>query len=130
LGKILRQIEYFFICATVMYMTTRKQRLAIQKTVENGGNVTKAMREAGYSESTVNNPSNLTESQGYKDLLRASGLDESLVVSSLVSDIKKKPKNRIRELSLAADLLGMKDKKLQEKEDKQIVVQIVNYGDL
>lgn len=40
---------------------TIKQKTAIQKIVENGGNVSKAMRQAGYSEATINNPSNLTK---------------------------------------------------------------------
>ena len=88
-------------------MSTIKQKLAIQKIVENGGNVTRAMREAGYSEASVNNPSSLTKSEGFKALLKASGLDEGLVVSALVEDINNKPQNRAKELKLASEILGM-----------------------
>jgi len=37
--------------------------------MENGGNVTKAMRDAKYSETTINNPKNLTESIAWKELM-------------------------------------------------------------
>lgn len=91
-------------------MTTFKQKLALEKTVENGGNVTKAMREAGYSEATANNPSNLTKSEGYQLLLKEYGLDEEFVTKALVEDIKAKPQNRARELLLASEILGLKKK--------------------
>ncbi|GEM_PF-2810052 len=89
-------------------MTTLKQQFALEKLVENGGNVTQAMREVGYSEATINSPSNLTGSKGFKAILEASGLNENFLVSALVEDIKKKPQNRIRELTLGADMLGLK----------------------
>lgn len=88
-------------------MSTIKQKMALAKIVENGGNVTQAMRDAGYSEGSVNNPSSLTRSEGFKALLKASGLDEDLVVSALVEDIKKKPQNRAKELKLASEILGL-----------------------
>ncbi len=89
-------------------MTTIKQELALGKLVENGGNVTQAMRDVGYSEATINNPSNLTHSKGYKEILYEYGLTENLVVRSLVSDIESKPERRLGELSLAADILGLR----------------------
>ena len=89
-------------------MTTIKQKLALEKLVENGGNVTQAMIEAGYSEATANNPSNLTHSEGFRSLLKQYGLDESLVVTALVEDIKGKPLNRSKELLLASEILGMR----------------------
>lgn len=88
-------------------MTTIKQKMALTKIVENGGNVTKAMRDVGYSEATTNNPSTLTRSEGFKALLKSSGLDEDLVVSALVEDIKNKPQNRAKELKLASEILGL-----------------------
>ena len=45
-------------------MATLKQQKAIKNMVENGGNVAKAMRDAGYSENTANTPSKLTKSKG------------------------------------------------------------------
>lgn len=102
-------------------MATIKQKKVINNLVENGGNVTKAMRDAGYSEATINNPSNLTKSKGYKGLLEEYGLTEDRVVTALVEDIKKKPQNRIRELALGAELLGMRQKsKIEEKSITQI----------
>jgi len=48
---------------------TLKQKKAVDNLVGNGGNVTKAMRDAGYSEATINTPQKLTESAGFKALL-------------------------------------------------------------
>ena len=56
-----------------------KQKTAFDKTLENGGNVTKAMREAKYSETTINNPTNLTESDGWKTLVEEIMPDTDLV---------------------------------------------------
>ena len=50
-------------------MPTIKQKKAFDKSVENRGNITKAMRDAGYSEATINNPKDLTDSLGWKELL-------------------------------------------------------------
>jgi hypothetical protein len=50
-------------------MATVKQRKAIAKIAENGGNVSKAMREVGYSPATASTPGKLTESVGYKELI-------------------------------------------------------------
>lgn len=46
-----------------------KQKKALEIMVENGGNITKAMIEAGYSENTANTPQKLTESNGWKELV-------------------------------------------------------------
>jgi hypothetical protein len=107
-------------------MPTFKQQSALEKLVENGGNATQAMREAGYSEATANNPSNLTESKGFKELLKASGLDESTVISALVEDIKNKPQNRVRELTLASDILGMKKRGSESQDRRELPAPI--YG--
>lgn len=48
---------------------TIKQKTSFDKTLGNGGNVTKAMREVGYSENTLNTPQKLTESDGWKQLM-------------------------------------------------------------
>lgn len=96
-------------------MATMKQRRAVSKLVETSGNVSKAMREAGYSEATVNNPSVLTKSNGYKALLAEYGLTEELVVRSLVEDIRNKQGKRVTELTLGADILGMRKKENEER---------------
>jgi hypothetical protein len=89
-------------------MPTTKQKRAVANIVENRGNVSRAMRDAGYDSTTAKNPKNLTESKGYNELLKECGLTQSYVLKALVEDIKKKPQHRFQELSLAADLLGMK----------------------
>jgi hypothetical protein len=88
-------------------MATDKQRKAIEKIVENRGNVSKSMRQAGYSNSSAKNPANLIESKGYFELMDEYGLSDDLIISSLVSDIKNKPGRRIAELSLAAKIKGL-----------------------
>lgn len=88
-------------------MATTKQHQAIEKAVENGGNITQAMRDAGYSEGTVNNPSNLTESKGYKELADSLGLTDTFITQALVEDIKAKPGDRSKELGLAIKVKGL-----------------------
>ena len=88
-------------------MATEKQKKAVERLVENRGNVSKSMREAGYDETTAKNPKNLTESKGFMELLDEYGLTENLIVTSLVEDIKSKPQNRKAELELAAKLRQM-----------------------
>ncbi len=60
-------------------MSTIKQQLALKKVMENRGNVSKSMREVGYSQMTAKNPKNLTESRGWQELLRMIINDEVLV---------------------------------------------------
>lgn len=50
-------------------MVTQKQKKAVERLVENRGNISKSMREAGYRELTAKNPKNLTESKGFKELV-------------------------------------------------------------
>lgn len=48
---------------------TVRQRKAVQRMLENNGNVSKSMREAGYPETTASNPHILTNSLGFQTLL-------------------------------------------------------------
>src|SRR4051812_14320375 len=50
---------------------TTKQKLAIKRIVENRGNVSKSMREAGYTEATAKNPKNLMSSAKVQSELAA-----------------------------------------------------------
>ncbi len=47
-------------------MSTIKQKRALQKMVENGGNVSQAMIQAGYAPATAKTPKKLTKSDGFK----------------------------------------------------------------
>jgi len=48
-------------------MATLRQRKAFKNIVENGGIVSKAMRDAGYSDKTAKTPQKLTESVAYQE---------------------------------------------------------------
>lgn len=88
-------------------MVTTKQKVAA-KVVVSGGSPTDGMRKAKYAPSVIRKPQVLTDSQGFKDVLKQYGLTEELVTTALVEDIKAKPKKRFLELSLGADILNMK----------------------
>ncbi len=62
-------------------MATLRQQMAVAKIVENQGNVSKAMRESGYSPATVKNPSNLLNSDGFRELLEEK-LPDSLLLKT------------------------------------------------
>lgn len=87
-------------------MATKRQKNALNKIVENGGNVSKAMRDAGYSKETAKSPSKLLDSKGFMELMDELGLTDDLIVSALVSDINSKPGNRTPELQLAVKMRG------------------------
>ena|SRR3990167_11287931 len=60
-------------------MATEKQKLAAEKIMDNHGNVSKTMLEVGYTEATSKNPKNLTESDGWKELMGSVLSDEKLL---------------------------------------------------
>lgn len=93
-------------------MATFKQIQAINHLVENGGNVSKAMRDAGYSPATAKTPQKLTESAGFAELMEAY-LPDDILLRALADDIDGKPLNRKAELELAFKLKG----KMVEKQD-------------
>ena len=86
-------------------MPTRKQKLAVAKMVENGGNASRAMIEVGYSPATAKNPDKLTNSIGYAELMDAF-LPDDMLLRALSDDIEKKEGNRKPELELAFKLKG------------------------
>jgi len=88
-------------------VATNKQKRAVDIMVENGGNASKAMREAGYSPQTAKTPKKLTGTKGYQEILEEYGLTEALIVTSLVKDINTKEGNRVTELTLGAKIRGM-----------------------
>lgn len=95
---------------------SNRQRIAAKIVVEHaraGKPTGPALREAGYPECTVNQPSKVTKSKGFREALDELGLTEELLVSSLVEDIQKKPQNRKGEIELGAKMRGM----LQERVD-------------
>lgn len=87
-------------------MPTIKQQLALEKMVENGGNISQAMRDVGYSEASINNPSSLTKSKGFLELCETRGLTDDLLIDALLEDIKEKKGNRRAELELGFKIKG------------------------
>lgn len=87
-------------------MPTVKQKKALNKIVENGGNVSQAMRDVGYSRNTAKTPQKLTESVGFIELCDKKGLTDNFLIDALVEDIKKKKGNRKSELELGFKIKG------------------------
>lgn len=58
---------------------TTKQKLAASKIMENHGNISKTMLEVGYSPNTAKNPSNLTNSKGWQELMDKNLSDKVLL---------------------------------------------------
>ena len=85
---------------------TIRQRKAFEKTMENYGNVSKSMREVGYSKNTAKTPKTLTESKGFK-MLSEEYLPNHKLLIALSEDIEKKPQNRKAELELAFKIKGL-----------------------
>ena len=106
-------------------MATTKQTKAV-KVMVSSGSPTQGMREAKYAPSVIRNPKVLTESKGYKELLKSYGLTEELVSLALVEDIKGKPSKRVAELSLASDILGMKNKDTNEGDKTNIFIKEIS----
>lgn len=59
-------------------MATVKQKEAIKNVVENGGIISKAMLDAGYSPNTAKTPQKLTESKAWEELMKKFISDEDL----------------------------------------------------
>ena len=68
-------------------MPTIKQKKAFDNLVGNGGNVTKAMRDAKYSENTINTPQKLTDSKGWEELVEKN-LPDSLLAKTHLEGLK------------------------------------------
>lgn len=65
------------------------------------------LKSVDYGTGLQAQPGRVLESAGFKQALHDLGLTEELITSSLVQDIKDKPKFRLGELKLGAELLGM-----------------------
>ncbi len=87
-------------------MSTIKQELALEKIVENGGNMSQAMLDVGYSPNTAKTPQKLTKSLGFIELCEEKGLTNDLLINALVEDIKEKKGNRRAELELGFKIKG------------------------
>ena len=59
-------------------MATEKQKAVVRKILETPGSVSAAMREVGYKSSTAHNPSDLTKSKGWVELMEKYYPDEKI----------------------------------------------------
>lgn len=59
-------------------MATIKQKKAFNRVVENGGNVSRAMMEVGYSPATAKTPQKLTTSKSWEELMKTYLNDDEL----------------------------------------------------
>lgn len=67
------------------------------------------LESIGYAATTAKHiPKQIIESKGVKEALKGYGLTEELITTALVFDIENKPKARVKELNLGAEILGMK----------------------
>ena len=91
---------------------TEKQKRAAdniikQKIVDGNVNKGKALRDAGYSESVSKAPQLVTESVGFLAYMEKNDITENNLAAMLSQDLKNKPGERLGELKLAAQLMGL-----------------------
>lgn len=98
---------------------TVKQRKAIQNAVENGGNISKAMRDAGYSPATAKNPDKLTNTKAWTELMEQYLPDEQLLAVHAEGLEATRASN--------AAILVTKDGNVQKAEE-QGLIEVPDYG--
>lgn len=85
----------------------------IQQAISTGKvNKGKALKKAGYSPSTQKTPKLVTESKGFKVYMAEAGITEVSLAKMLAYDLEAKPAERIQELKLATELIGIKENTL------------------
>ena len=72
----------------------------------------KALKKAGYSKSVQKTPQLVTESKGFKLYMEQAGITEINLAKMLAYDLNAKPTERLGELKLAAELIGIKENTL------------------
>lgn len=101
-------------------MPTQKQKRLAKIALDNpillteDGHKRELVVKGGYGPSIQKTPAKVLESQGFKEALAEYGLTEELITTALVEDIKAKPKRRLGELRLGAEIL-----KLNNSEDEK-----------
>ena len=109
-------------------MPTLRQKALAKKVLENPqlmkeGSKGELVESVGYSKPIAEHPKRVLESKGFKEELAKYGLTEKLITTSLVSDIENKPKNRLGEMRLGAEILKMNDRE-EGGGNKTLVVMI------
>jgi hypothetical protein len=65
------------------------------------------LQNAGYSLKTSESPTLVTESKGFLQLWDESGLSDADLISMLASDLRNKPNDRSKELTIAFKAKGL-----------------------
>ena len=91
---------------------TQKQKRAAdsiiaQKASGDNVNKKKALKIAGYSPAMQHNPTKVTKSLGFLTYMEDAGITEQNLAVMLAEDLKAKPRERLGELKLAAQLMGL-----------------------
>lgn len=76
------------------------------------------LENIGYSKGVTETPKMVLETAGFKQALRELGLTEELITTALVNDINEKPKNRLGELRLGAELLGINKPEIEPEKPR------------
>lgn len=92
---------------------TPRQRRAAKAVIENAlldkpKSSAAVLESVGYGTGLQNQPNRVLQGEGFKKALAEFGLTEELITTALVEDIKAKPAQRVKELGLGADILGMR----------------------
>ncbi len=96
-------------------MPTLKQKKAFKHAGENGGNISKAMRSAGYTPVTAHHTEKLTQSKGWQELMDEY-LPDSLLAKVHQEGLNLKPEHPTRHRYLDS-AYKIKDKYPAEKHD-------------
>ena len=102
-------------------MPTIKQKQVVKRIMENNGNVSKSMREVGYSKNYSKNPQTLVNSKGFIEVCNEAGLTEEFIIKCLIDDIKNKPSYRATELGLAAKMRGLLSDKIDITSNGKVI---------
>ena len=109
--------------ATVSNTANIKHRKVAKAIVDNGGNVSKAMREVGYSDAYAKNPQKLLQTKSFQELL-----DEYLPDELLTSTHRELVHDEDSNIRLRSVDLGYKIKNKFEPEQHELIVR--NYREL
>ena len=82
------------------------------------------LESAGYGKGVAKTPDRVLEAQGVKDALAEYGLTEELITTALVADIYNKENNRLGELKLGAEILGMT--KREDSGNKTLIINVTS----
>ena len=97
-------------------MATIKQKKAIDKIVENHGNISKSMLEAGYDPTTAKNPKNLTESKAWGELVTEKLKDTKLL------EVLNEGLEATKQQGVGGMAIGMKGEKVESMGHTDVIV--------